>query len=143
MSRLSYPYLAVLPLILSAAFAAAQSASAPQTRTEPAQPAPHFDPRHPCALPTVCTTFGEPLHQKSLPFTLKPALQESVPAASITLLAPGSSLAPKTCYTVRAYEYSTTDPATGQVRRTGMTTCQPAADFRMKSAAMVLRSSRP
>jgi hypothetical protein len=61
------PHLALLPLALVAAFASAQTAPASAFVVPGSiQPATHFDPEHPCALPTICDTFGSFLQPQAV-----------------------------------------------------------------------------
>jgi hypothetical protein len=132
------PRLALLPLALVAAFASAQTAPAPTfVATGPIQPATHFDPQHPCALPTICDTFGAPSTHPALSFSLKPAQNSAfVIAPGILAGSLASAGIPPTCYKLRAYQYTVVNPNTGRLRWTGATTCQAASSFRMKDATL-------
>ena len=131
------PRLAALPLLLFAAFAAAQTT--PVTPPANSQPTVPFNPEHPCASAwVICDTFGARSKEQA-PFTLKPV--KAAPLSVKIFVLPSNLTtipAPKTCYTVRAYEYSTTNPDSGRVRRTGVTTCQPSTNFHMKSATLTI-----
>jgi hypothetical protein len=132
------PHLALLPLALAAAFASAQTAP-PSAFVAPGsiQPATHFDPEHPCALPTICDTFGAPSNHPALSFSLKPSHNSAFVIAPGTLTGSLASTGiPPICYKLRAYEYTVVNPNTGRIRWTGTTTCQAASSFRMKDATL-------
>jgi hypothetical protein len=134
------PHLLALPLVLSAAFAAAQSTPiSPLASPASSQPATHFDPKHPCASAVViCETFGAPSTQPQLPFKIKPSWASEVkPIPTLVVL----NVHPiSTCYKVRAYEYTLVKPNTDQIRWTGTTDCQPSTSFHMKSAIQEVRN---
>jgi hypothetical protein len=134
---MNLPNLAVFPLVLLVAgVAAAQSSPAsPVSPVTSTVRLPHLDSESPCSWPgVICDTFGAPAHQPVSPSAIKPfqgAPLDFRPFRQTFNLGASSP----TCYKLRAYEYTVTNPHTGQIRWTGMATCQPATNFRMRSAA--------
>jgi hypothetical protein len=81
--------------------------------------------------------FGAPADQSVSPSTINPFESASLDFRQFRQTL-NLSASRRTCYKLRAYEYTVNNPHTGQIRWTGMTTCQPATNFRMKSATWMV-----
>jgi hypothetical protein len=132
------PHLAVPALIfLGAAVSAAQSYSA--SPVSPATNLPrllHLDTKNPSSWPgLICDTFGAPVQQEASAYNKKPSEEAPLDLRQFRHILK-LNVIPPTCYKLRAYAYTVPNWNNGQIRWTGMTTCQPATSFRMKSAIL-------